>query len=193
MGQFDKRSSERIARAVGYVEGVLKGGGSGRAGAAVFPPLGFWAKITDTDNDGKYSWQAQLVNDDGTLADDTDGASGDYTEDTGYAVEVLWGSAAVLLNSIVWLYPAMSQDFLLFQYTPSGAVIEAGGEMAAGSWSSPTSGEGIVQKWNGSGFVPADDNVTIYNPFNSVIHADTKLQCLYVDGIWLANAEDCST
>jgi len=143
----------------------------------VFPPYGFWAAITATDNEGKYSWKSQVINSDGTLSNDTDnGTSGNYDDDTLYAVEALWASKAVIIGSMVWLYPALTQEFYVFPYVASNYV-----------WVVPSDliGGGSITMTVGSQHFP------LTNPYSSTISSGTTVTAGYFEGAWKVIGADC--
>jgi len=176
MTGFDRKSAERIAKVVGYVEGVIQNRPPVRGAGAVFPPYGFWARISDTDGSAKYSWKAQKIGSDGTLTDDSDGASGNYSDETGYAVEALWHSVAVIVDEKVWMQPALSQDFLVFAYCPGVYKWTLTNTIGGQSGGSQTVGS---------------QTISLSNPYSSSIASGTIVTVGYEQGSWTIIGADC--
>lgn len=120
---YDPDSAERIGRATLFVESLRRNSPSG-GNRSLPKSLGFWAKITGSD-EGKHSWIGLKPEEDGSLVEDEFWGTGDHTELTGYAIEV--NGSTVAEDTVVWLVPAIVQGFYLFQDRPFGLFCTTNG------------------------------------------------------------------
>lgn len=187
MGQFDKKSAERIGRVVGYVESVIRNQPARRGAGPVFPPYGFWARITDSDGAGKYSWQMQTINADGTLSDDDDGRSGSHEDDAGYAVSAS-GDHHVENDSVVWMVPALSQDFLVFGGSAGGSSMSV--KEGVLHTALAANGSAVMDCWDCS-FTPDGTQVTVKDRAGHSGAAGKYCLAIKICGEWRVDIVGC--
>ena len=163
-------------------------------------PDGRWAKIIHNGTDGKYSWVAVKLNDDGEWEEDSDWGEGTYSDETGFAQEARFKSKWVLEDSIVWLEPAPEQDYYEFSYSPGTHVAKlAAGESISGRTSgTPGSGTVTLQKVTGESPSFEDgEELTVYNPFSTIETEEDSEEDLWIEidfgagGFWWVTAVDC--
>jgi len=207
MTGFTEKGAKRVAEATLYIERSSRNNPSGKGQGPTLSPLGRYAKIK-AGEDGKYSWVAVKHNADGEIEEDDEWGSGDHTEDTGYAIESRWKSESVIFGDIVWITPAMGQDFYIFDYSPSvrlGKITDTD-EITAREDETPGEGEVTVLVYEDDEITEALDDdddeitVTVKNPFRSKIEIpdgdeeeELYLQMEFRDGEWWVTGVECDT
>lgn len=194
---FTKKGAERIATVTKYVEGQPRNNPRNNRKPSQNVALGFWAKITDSDDNGKYSWEAMKPNSSQELEVDTDWGQGSHSNPEGYAVEAKNKSKWVLDDSIVFMWPAKTEEYYLFDYMPGVIVAKLLESETISERLSATPGYGDItyEKYDGSTFTDGQV-ITVYNPFRTEILADSEND-LYVEaafgdgGVWWLIAVDC--
>lgn len=215
MTGFTEKGAKRVADATLYIERASRNSPSGKGQGPTLSPLGRYAKIK-AGEDGKYSWVAVKHNSDGEIEEDEEWGTGSHEapsedeEATGYAIESRWKSTSVIFGDIVWITPAMGQDFYVFDYNPSVrlAKITDADEITAREDETPGEGEVKVLVYDTDDdlfSVALDDDdeeitVTVKNPFRTVIEipdgdAETELylQMEFRDGQWWVTGVECDT
>jgi hypothetical protein len=105
--------AKRIAKATRYVERIPQSN-LPSDGKRQFADEGFWARLTDTDDEGKYSWERVYLNTD--FETTTDGEyTGSYEDDANFAVEIN-NNVSVPIDSIVYLMPSFTADCFVFLF-----------------------------------------------------------------------------
>ncbi|PQO33159.1 hypothetical protein C5Y96_09880 [Blastopirellula marina] len=109
-----------------YVERMMKNGVTGGKGRRGKGSDGFWAKITGTNGEGRYSWVAlKIVN--GNFVEAPEWGQGSHLNDEAFAAEKNQ-SKQVPIGSVVWLRLAVDAYVYLFEHQQEGfwAKIQAG-------------------------------------------------------------------
>jgi len=184
---FSKQDAERVATSTKVVEGMYK---TRPKQAKLKRPLAeaFFAKITDTDGSGKYSWEA--VSYDSTNEepqDEEDWGKAEHSDDELYAVEKNWSDQVpVDTDEIVYLTFANSKaNYYVFDF---GSPVRTG----KASGTIPASGQGKwdIRKWSGSSWQTKDE-LDCVNPFNATISSGYPIQCVYDNGTWVVVSAGC--
>lgn len=194
--KLSREAARRMADATMTVERMLQGQPAPtkrKSGAAY---IGFYARITDRESDGpKCSWVKLEAKPDGTFEDNEDWGKGDHADEWGWAVDIN-GCENVVKQSIVWLEPAMGQDFYVFCYAPGVLVVKSIDPIE-----SEEEGEVKVE-------LPDDeeDEIKVHNPYGDTVPAESDdeeeeeepeevtLVVGYeaLKGRWVIVSEDCS-
>ena len=198
--KFTRSAAERTKRAVLKVEKQLRDltSDSTPVGTSY---LGFWAKITAKDpatNGMKYSWTRLEPQKPATLPTkvldaNTSWGQGVFSDDAGYAVEVS-GSKYALKDSVVWLYPSLSEEYYLFRFEGGVRYAKTNAEIPAQTGTTPGSGQVSVFKFVSGSWTDTNEDVKAYHMMTSAaIPTDTIIQITFDihDGIWLITAQDC--
>lgn len=164
--------------------------------------LGFWAKITVAGtydsagvSDYKYSFVQVDHNEAGQWVAKTDWRTGDRTASSGYAVEAIYRSAYVPIGAIVWMYPAITQEYYLFDFRDISRHAITTSEITAMSGS--TLGKGTVrfEKQTVDNLELDSDSpreMQVYNKSGETIDDDKRLTVFMVNGRWQVIYEDCT-
>lgn len=212
-GQFDKKSAQRIVNVVKYVEKQIPKTELkyNRAKSATLSNSGFWAIITDADDEtGKYGWtklrpQAESefnLYDSPFIQDSTYGTAS--TEDeTGYAREAT-GSTEVVMYDIVWIEPNGVYDYYTFLYRPLPKWVKNQDEIDAVDDDDEDEEEFSfsicdvyqfekISETKVKSTVTAEPAITLnaYNPSLSAIPADTYLKVCFMAGRWFVDLQRC--
>jgi hypothetical protein len=200
--KFTTDSAARIAKAVIGWERHTQNPRTPRGRHGAGNPLGFWAKITDTDEDrisGKYSWKAIKFKDDGSFEEFEEWGKGSHEDQTGFAREAIYDSVYVLKKSIVWMEPALGQDYYIFQYNPGPiwATIEGEDTIPARSGNEPSSVTVTVFEVGPKPYLLTEgESIDAYNCYSKAIDIpiDKKLRLELNFGtgglLWIVGA-DC--
>lgn len=169
---FTGDGARRVAAATTWVEGVRRNDPAGPRRPSKHSPLGRWIKITSAHTEGKYSWVAVKWNATHAYEEDADAGSGDKDAENGYAVEAIYKSEHVILNSIVWAYPAMGQDYYLFDYHPSAQQ-------------GTTGLTDVLQGGTDTVTLATGETVTATNSLYCTISASSSVMLIYKAGSWV--------
>lgn len=185
---FDKKSLDRIKRSVEYTERVTKTAPKKQPYPSVYPEPQIWAEITDLDEQGKYSW-TMIEYDTDAEPDEfsqTEGITGDHTEDGGYAVEIN-GVTHALKGSRVLLWPLTYKPCLAFDYDSKAVFGVANGTISAKSGSVDGTGNvDVVVRDDTTQTVPVTNGYS--SPVNSGVIVHIGIDHL---GKWKVLGEDC--
>lgn len=201
-------AAKRFAKSTLYTERMARGGIPGKTPSGANGG-GFWAKITDADRTtGRYSWEAlQRQDPDQSNVLDTgeNFPTGDKDTDEPtdelqpYAVEADNNSKWVLLDSIVWMYPGVDQDYYIFEYHPGTVIAVLAANDTINKRSGSTPGDAEVQpKWlDSETFADWGEPITVYNWSSMDITSeedpkqDLWITLSYGDGVWYVSGVDC--
>lgn len=191
MATFDRKSAERIAKVVGYVEKQIRNGvPSARGGGG--GQFGFWAIILDREDD-KYKWVQCEAGAGGTARTDWRSSGDEFN-----AYEQKYGSEWVLKQSVVWMEPRLTgtqgEEQYTFTYDPSGVFANSGdsGISASGDDALNSSMVQIYHIDPDDGqLLPADDYVIAWNPASDPIDPNKRIMMKYVEGLWIVDWENC--
>lgn len=191
-GKITEEFARRIARAVKKIESQNHPLGYNRANSANNSENGFWAEIVDSDDNGKYAWEKLKPSSTGTFAKDSNWGSGSLSENTAYEVNE---SKTVLKEERVFLRPSMSQDFYIFEYSPSGKIGKADADIPLMEDDKPGSGDVKLYELDDTGTLvelSPSQTVTAYNTASDDVAKDAFLQLKYIGTEWFVDFEDCS-
>lgn len=187
--KFSKEAAQRVAQATISVERMLQSRPATKKGKSGSAYVGFYARITEREDAGpKCSWVKLEAQDDGAFENNEDWGTGDHTEDTGWAVDIN-GCENVVKGSIVWLEPAMGQDFYVFCYSPGVLVVKSIEPI-------PSEEEGEVKVELED---DEEDEIKVHNPFGDDVPIDEGEEEVTLivgyealKGRWVVIGEDCS-
>ena len=194
MTKFDDTTLRRIQTSTRYTERVSKTSTPRQRRQPQIANQGKLVQITATNGSGKYSWigLAPVASIPNPMGTNTDWGSGDYTETFGFAVEAT-GSTDVILNDVVRIFPAKSEDFYIFHYQPEVkfANLEDGDTISARSTSSVGSGDVTVQSYSGGSLTDTSQTLTVYNGFTKEVDGPRYITIEYSQSVWWITGADC--
>lgn len=193
MPQFDKNSCERITHVVKTVEGWTRNATDTARRRPTRGPLGFWAKIGQ--HTGKrYSWrqlEALPLDETDVLGLSDDLGYGNKDDEAGFAFEIT-GSETVLEGDIVWMMPAIGQDYYVFEYSPGSRFAKVGSsDINAGTLATVTLLE-LDKTTHHLDYTTK--TVQAFNWTSGKVKANRQIIISYShhDGAWAIVSEDCS-
>ncbi len=195
---FNKQSVQRIKKSVEFTEGFSQPNTQriGPSGS----PLGFWAVILfqGESHPKRYSWSQLIAQpfDDPMVLNTQKPYLLEGTEDTYPAFEI-WGSEHVLPNSIVWLYPAITEEYYIFEYHPGSVIAKVGeddiDEATGDGPRSVIAANLTLYRWEEDELVDAEVEFEATNWVKDKIKAETFVLCTYSvqDRRWYITSADC--
>ncbi len=193
---FNREGASRIVDAVRQVERSSQTKTPPSKRQSQSTPAGRWARLTESDGAGKYSWVALKPSSSG-LTDEPKWGSGGYSSETGFA-KAIDGTADAIIQDIVWLLPAAGEDYFYFDYKPDVkfAKLEAGDEITGRYQYETGSGDVLIQKYDHATKQLIDhpdhnDTIRVRNSFTSSVEGPRYIQINYSAKSWFVTAADC--
>ena len=202
----EQRDIERVGEATLYVEKVLKNAPPARGNRPSGYLNGWWGRLMENGQNGKYSWIAVEMLANGTSQLNPEWGYGDYRNNEGFACESLWFSKYCLIGDIVWIEPTRTQGYYLFDYKPGFrlAKLKASGTSQTATIpkrSGLTPGYGDVTpywyNYQTNTFVDSQLTVRAYNWTSKDIKKDSEsgigeyLRINFTEGVWWVESADC--
>lgn len=188
---LDKRSIERLQHAVDFSENTppaLPNGGRGQGRG----DGGFWAKITDSNNEGRYSWVALEIKD-GSFSENEDWGSGSHDDEGGFAAEKIQ-SKHVIKGSIVWLEIFPTEHVYIFEYNDS-KIAQMTTDISGRSGTTLGQGTVTVETIEDGNTEPTSVSVTVFNHKETplTLGFETKIIITHIDGHWVVDDQQPKT
>jgi hypothetical protein len=202
IAKFDMESAKLIGKVVDRVQHTSSDDGkwpSKRPGTRGND--GFWAKITGKEPSGwKYSWKKLEPKDTGKLGTNDDYPSGQYSDETMYAVEARYRSKWVLQDEIVWMTPSLTQNYLVFDYVPDkrSAKLVSASTLTKATLTTPGQANTTLRKYDAEANSYSDGEfLTVYNDYRTEVKGTAGgliiMQIEYGEGVWWVIGTECST
>lgn len=151
-----------------------------------------WVILTDTDGfSGRYSWQSLEATASLDMTANANWLSANYDDDVNYAVASN-GCKDCIIGHIVYLTPAKSQNYFLFDYDRHASAKAEGpisgrvGAAAGVGLVIPDILDGDTGQYNAT-----SQSFPIYNPYQGTVE-DGKVVQMHINGnVWELSGDDC--
>lgn len=151
-----------------------------------------WVKITDTDGfSGKYSWVSLEATAAQDMTANSQWLSANFDDETNYAVEIN-GNKDVIIDDIVYLTPAKSQNYFLFEYdrhisaTTDGTMSGRVGTAAGVGLVVPNKLDGDTGQ-----YTVTSQSFPCYNTYKGTVESGKTIQIHTTYGVWETTGDDC--
>lgn len=157
---------------------------------------GFWAKVGERDGK-RYAWEKlkPLPLDEEEVLGEGDYGEGSTENQPAFETH---GSEAVIEGDIVWLRPAMGEDYFVFDYTPGTRSVFTAEDIEkcdAGASRTMVSAEVDLYENEDGTLTSTGKTVEVFNWTRSEIKANRFLLINYspADKCWYIGSEDCGS